>query len=154
MQTHIQEVLDQTYPDCVPAFSTADMFHCERCNCTMLKSRCKERLEAIGVRKKITESSIDVNCLRCEQGRELTGLWVGIPYKLCSVPGCDRKAKSHGLCYMHYKREENGIKAKVCKTCGKDVALWHYHKNSVSPDGLQSSCKKCRNKKRREGYDG
>jgi hypothetical protein len=136
----VQEIV-ATYP----GLSPEDFFLCDRCNCIMLKSRCKARLKkAIRKQKSLyTVESMDVNCLQCEQGREITGLWLDMPFKVCSVLNCRRAVTSSGLCDMHYTRIRVGTLSKVCCTCGDDVALADYHKKEGASDGRQSSCKKC-----------
>jgi len=89
---------------------------------------------------------MDVNCLQCEQGREMSGLWLDMPYKVCLVLTCRNMAIANGLCDKHYKRVKEGTLTKVCITCGEDVALTNYHKKVDSSDGRQSSCKECMNK--------
>ena len=126
-------------------FTVLDFYYCKRCRCIMLESRCKERLEkAIRRNKSVsTVESMDVNCLQCEQGRDVAGLWLEMPYKVCSVLSCRNAVAGNGLCGMHYTRLRLATVTKRCCTCGNDVALRDYHRKVGASDGLQSSCKEC-----------
>jgi hypothetical protein len=48
--------------------------------------------------------------------------------------------------YISFKgrhRTVNGVKQKLCTTCGEWKELTEYYKNSASRDGLMGRCRKC-----------
>lgn len=34
---------------------------------------------------------------------------------------------------------------KICDTCHKELPLTEFHRNKKNPDGLQTTCKSCKN---------
>ena len=122
-----------------------DFFHCDRCSCVMLKERCAQRLQIASDRKRSLNciESMNVHCVQCEQGKELTGLWVDAPHKLCMVDGCRRPVEAYGLCRLHYARRVRHIRMKICGKCKRELPLTAFYKKTDSPDGRQTMCREC-----------
>ena len=85
-------------------YNEEDLFQCERCSCTMLKSACEARLNKLIEHKRHHGNpfSFDVHCIKCDQGKEITGLYVD--KRCCKIKGCRKDIYSNGFCINHYRR--------------------------------------------------
>lgn len=71
--------------------------------------------------------------------------WVrspGVPANLCSAPGCDRDAISHGLCLMHYKRARGPHADEPAPRVGQPVGAGVYGRITEDEEG-RLICHEC-----------
>lgn len=66
----------------------------------------------------------------------------GAPADLCSAPGCDRDAVSHGLCLKHYRRARGKYADEAAPRVGQPIGAGVYGSVTVDEEG-RLICHEC-----------